>query len=96
MAVLLNTMFFQRNPRYLLLLATFLISSSLLLIFPWQESPIPQQITSTFIDYFPAKFRGSTSLERFIQNEEEEYQLVLAGRQQMINYYGPDPKEIQS
>lgn len=54
------------------------------------------QITGKFVDYFPSKFRGSTSLQRFLEEEEAEYQLVLAGRKEMMNYYGPDPKKIQS
>ncbi|KAI0088057.1 methyltransferase domain-containing protein [Irpex rosettiformis] len=54
------------------------------------------QITGKFVDYFPQKFRGSTSLRQFLEQEEAEYQLVLAGRQEMINYYGPDPKDVQS
>jgi hypothetical protein len=96
MAVLLNTMFFQRNPRYLFLLGSFLFCSTLLLIVPWNSDTIPD-LTSKFVDYLPTKYRGRMSLDEFVQREEEAYQqLTLPDRQKMMDMYGPEPEKIQS
>ena len=91
-----NTTFFNRNPRYTILLAFFLVCSLLLLV-PWHSTPLPE-VANRLYDYIPSspsRFRGM-SLEEFVAQEEDHYQQILRDRQAMIQHYGPTPDKVDS
>ena len=92
MAVM-NVIFLQRNPRYAVLLGFFLACSVLLLL-PWNSTPLPN-LAGKVSSYLPNKYRGM-SLEEFVQREEENYQMILRDRHELIRQYGPTPDRVDS
>ena len=83
--------FYQRNPRYLVLLGVVLLCSMLLLM---PSTSLPQ-FTGKLSAYLPNKYRGM-SLEEFVRQEEEQYQAILRDRQELIQQYGPTPDKVDS
>ena len=74
--------FAQRNPRYVALLAFFLVCSTILLIPPGS--------------YVASKFRGGMSLEELVAEEELRYAAFLDDRHELIRLYGPNPDQVDS
>lgn len=74
--------FVHRNPRYVALLAFFLVCSTILLI--------PRG------SYIASKFRGDMTLEQFVAEEEQRYATFLADRHELIKDYGPNPDQVDS
>lgn len=73
----------NNHRRYVILLVSLLAFSTLLLL-PWHAASLPH------------RFRGSTSLEEFISQEELRYSSVLIDRQAFIQQYGPNVDQVES